>query len=379
MRRRRCPSPSSSVRAPRRQSLLAKRMVEHAGAIIAAIRDGKAQTSYKNRPARGHGEQVVKDGKRYDVDCSGFIRLLFSEATGGLVLPPSALSDRTFARAKDWVNYLSLQPSVCDEGSAAACSVWRRVESIHDVIPGDIIAYTTTGGSLGCSNFLKCRSLEAAVRQAAEAHVGRELRPYSSVDGVHAMHKAAQKLSEAAVADLKAIRIDTQAAFREKWGAPAAPEAGSAVLGELMRAGRPDRGVAFWRSVREASTAALKHTGHVVMASASPFRAICDDSSEVAVIVPSFEATTIRNFKDCKAQGVVEWHQKFVRPRGAGARGKWVHKKTRDRAKRLGCAGRCRVAIGRIVVDTVETDEKEAGSNAAKIGPMSEATPAPEK
>ena len=87
MRRRRCPSPSSSVRAPRRQSLLAKRMVEHAGAIIAAIRDGKAQTSYKNRPARGHGEQVVKDGKRYDVDCSGFIRLLFSEATGGLVLP----------------------------------------------------------------------------------------------------------------------------------------------------------------------------------------------------------------------------------------------------------------------------------------------------
>mmetsp|Transcript_25361 Transcript_25361/g.61082 ORF Transcript_25361/g.61082 Transcript_25361/m.61082 type:complete len:363 (+) Transcript_25361:73-1161(+) len=268
---------------------------------------------------------MVVMGKQYDTDCSGFVRLLYNTVTG-LDLPAWTLSDRRFARAKDWVNFFKTLPSVEDEAQNNSKDsgqyselkdasprfknlCWRRVTSISNVMKGDIIAYTISGRAAGSSCFIKPKSLSAVLHQVAMSQLYDENKgDYSVLEDVDRLHSRAQEMKMKIMKSLQAINIATLRDLRDRLYDDCM---GKAIDINLESNGLQPQGKEFWSRAREACLSTVQHTGHIVIASSLPFRLGKDDKGRTSYTVPTYESTNIRNQKEDNANGVMEWYRSF--------------------------------------------------------------------
>jgi len=403
---------------------VAKKMTEYAKQIVKEVKENKATTSYKNRPIKGIGAQVVKIGSQYDIDCSGFIRLLY-RLTCDADIPAWALSDRPFARAKDFLNFFEALPSIeedCDHNNnngkerkrpanAASASNtalsssspssssppvaqsknmvrWRRVPSIKQVLPGDVIAYTTTGHAAGGSCFIKSKALSFSIRQAIVADLWNEAKAeggYDSVDQLEKQLHDADSRTAALVEDLaKLCGIDSLAKLQQILKEGGGGERGAMIDEMLSSKGKKGLGKRFWSHVLEAATAKLHHTGHVVLASSCAFRLGHDDNGRQSYSVTTYEATTVRSAtKNKRCSGVMEWYRQFrvesakkghsisgkrrkSKAKQPRTRQRWVNVATAKRIQTEKLRGRCNLSIGRLLGEF---------DDAGKITSMEDAKP----
>jgi len=244
------------------------------------------------------------------------------------------------------------------------------VASIKEVLPGDVIAYTTTGNAAGGSCFIKSRVLGFAIRQVVVADVWNKAKReggYRSVEQLETQLRDADSRTASLVEDLtKLCGIDSLAKLQEALEKGEKNEKGAAIDELLSSKGKKGLGSRFWLHVLEAATAKLQHTGHVVLASSCAFRLGHDDHGRQTYSVTTYEATTVRSAtKKKRCSGVMEWYRQFraeapKRGQGAGKRKKskapqphanqrWVNVATAKRIKTEKLRGRCSLSIGRLL------------------------------